>query len=104
MEAIMQGRPQLFRSSKQISVLVSGDDYRALAVLLERARVERPGYSFGDLLRAFIRQRLDQEEDLKPARKLNPTQDRVQRLHAIARAAVRLAHELDSKKGQGQAA
>jgi len=96
----MQGRPQLFRSSKQISVLVSGDDYRALTVLLERARVERPGYSYGDLLRAFIRQRLDQEEDLKPVRKLSPMQDRIRRLHAIARSAVRLAHELDKQKGQ----
>jgi hypothetical protein len=95
----MQGRPQLFRSSKQISVLVSGEDYRALTVLLDRARVERPGYSYGDLLREFIRRCLDQEQDLKPVRKLNPMQDRIRRLHAISRAAARLAQELD-KKGQ----
>lgn len=96
----MQGRPQLFRSSRQISVLVSTDDYRALTVLLERARLEqRPGYSYGDLLRGFIRRCLD-EEDLTPARKLNPTQDRVRRLHAIAQAAKNLAHELDPKRGQ----
>jgi hypothetical protein len=102
MEAIMQGRPQLFRSSKQISVLVSGEDYRALTLLMERARVERPGYSYGDVLRDCIRRCLA-EEDLKPVRKLSPMQDRIRRLHAIARSAVRLAHELD-KKGQGQAA
>lgn len=94
----MQGRPQLFRSSKQISVLVSGEDYRALSILLERARVERPGYSYGDLLRGFIRRCLDQE-NVQPDRKLNPMQDRIRRLHAIARSAVALARELD-KKGQ----
>jgi len=93
----MQGRPQLFRSSKQISVLVSGEDYRALTVLLERARVERPGYSYGDLLRGFIARCLQQEEDLKPTRKPNPVQDRIRRLHAIARQATSLAHELDKK-------
>lgn len=96
----MQGRPQLFRSSRQLSVLVSGDDYKALTVLVERARVERPGYSYGDLLRAFIRRCLDQEEDLAPARKLNPNQDRIRRLHALGRAAHQLAQELDSRKGQ----
>jgi hypothetical protein len=99
----MQGRPQLFRSSKQISVLVSGDDYRALTVLLERARVERPGYSYGDLLRTFITRCLAQEEDLKPVRKLSPQQDRIRRLHALARVATRIAHELD-KKAKGEAA
>ena len=97
----MRGRPQLFRSSKQISVLVSGDDYKALTVLLERARVERPGCSYGDLLRAFIRQSLDRERDLKPLPKLKPLEDRIRRLHAIARQATMLAHELDRK---GQAA
>jgi hypothetical protein len=96
----MQGRPQLFKSSKQISVLVSAEDYRALTVLLEKARVERPGYSYGDLLRGFIRRSLEQEADLKPIRKLSPLQDRIRRLHAIARSAIRLAHELDAKKGQ----
>ena len=96
----MQGRPQLFRSSKQISVLVSGEDYRALTVLLERARVERPGYSYGDLLRGFIRHCLDKEQDLKPGPKLSPLQDRIRRLHGIARSAVRLAHELEKKNGQ----
>lgn len=99
---IMQGRPQLFSSSKQISVLVSGDDYKALSALLDRARVERPGYSYGDLLRTFIHRCLDQEDPdlLKRARKLGATQDRIRRLHAIARSATTLAHELDAKKGQ----
>jgi hypothetical protein len=99
----MQGRPQLFRSSKQISVLVSGEDYRALTVLLERARVQRPGYSYGDLLRTFIRRCLE-EEDLKPMPKLNPMQDRIRRLHAMARQATDLAHELENKSKKGQAA
>lgn len=100
----MQGRPQLFTTSKQISVLVSGEDYRALTVLLERARVERPGYSYGDLLRTFIHRCLDQEDPdlLKPSRRrLSAAQDRIRRLHAIARSATNLAHELD---GKGQAA
>lgn len=96
----MQGRPQLFRNSKQISVLVSGEDYRALTVLLERERVGRPGYSYGDLLRSFIDRCLSQEEDLRSSRKLNPMQDRIRRLHALARLATNLAHELDGKKGQ----
>jgi hypothetical protein len=96
----MQGRPQLFRSSKQLSVLVSGEDYRALTVLLEKARVERPGYSYGDLLRTFIARCLEQEEDLKPIRKLSAQQDRIRRLHALARIATKIAQELDSKKGQ----
>jgi hypothetical protein len=100
----MQGRPQLFRSSKQISVLVSGEDYRALTVLMERARVERPGYSYGDVLRSFIRRCLDQEKDLKPIRKLNPMQDRIRRLHAMSRQATDLAHELESVVRKGQAA
>jgi hypothetical protein len=66
------------------------------ARLVEKARVARPGYSFGDLLRTFIRKCLE-AEDTKPLRKLNPSQDRIRRLHAIARSAARLAHELDRK-------
>ncbi|PWT79185.1 MAG: hypothetical protein C5B60_00100 [Chloroflexi bacterium] len=93
----MQGRPQLFRSSKQITVLVSGEDYRALTALLEREQIARPGYSYGDLLRSFIGRCLAEEQDLTPVRKLNPTQDRIRRLHAMARQATSLAHELDGK-------
>ena len=94
----MQGRPQLFPHSKQISVLVSSDDYKVLGGLVEKARVARPGYSFGDLLRDFIRRVLDQEPDLsKPLKKLPPGKDRIRRLYAIARQAQRLARELDKK-------
>lgn len=94
----MQGRPQLFGNSRQISVLVSSDDYKLLSNMVEQARVERPGFSFGDLLRTFIRQALDQDpETSKRLRKLPPAQDRIRRLHAIARSAVSLAHELDKR-------
>lgn len=92
----MRGRPQLFPNSRQISVLVSEDDYKVLSQLLEKARIARPGYSFGDLLRGFIRKCLA-GEDVKPLRKLPPSQDRVRRLHAIARTAQRLARELAKK-------
>lgn len=91
----MQGRPQLFKDSRQLSVLVSVDDYRALSQMLEKARVARPGYSFGDLLRGFIRKCLT-GEDVKLT-KLSPAQDRIRRLHAISRSARALAHELDKK-------
>lgn len=95
----MQGRPQLFENSRQISVLVSANDYKLLNNLVEKARIERPGYSFGDLLRAFIRRELDQDPEIsKRLSKLSPAQDRVRRLHAIARSAVSLAHELDGKR------
>jgi len=93
---IMQGRPQLFPDSRQISVLVSADDYKILDGLVQKERVSRPGFSFGDLLRRFIRQCLA-DEDVKPLRKLPPSQDRVRRLHAIARSAQSLAHELERK-------
>ena len=92
----MQGRPQLFPNSRQISVLVSADDYTTLERLVTKARVERPGFSFGDLLRGFIRKGLA-GEDLKPLPKLPASQDRVRRLHAIARSAHRLAHELEKR-------
>lgn len=92
----MQGRPQLFPDSKQISVLVSADEYKILNGLVTKARLERPGFSFGDLLRGFIRKCLA-DEDIKPLPKFAASQDRIRRLHAIARAAQRLAHELDRK-------
>lgn len=93
----MQGRPQLFENSRQISVLVSTDDYEILSGIVEKARVARPGYSFGDLLRGYIHKCLA-DEDVKPLRKLSPARDRVRRLHAIARSAAKLARELDSKR------
>lgn len=94
----MQGRPQLYASSKQISVLVSAAEYQLLSNLVAKQRIERPGYSFGDLLRTFIHRCLDQEPEVsKRLPKLPASQDRVRRLHAIARSAVSLAHELDKR-------
>ena len=94
----MQGRPQLFPDSRQISVLVSADDYQLLSNLVEHARVGRPGYSFGDLLRTMIRRCLAEEPDVaRRLRKLPPAADRVRRLHAIARSAAELARELERK-------
>jgi len=92
----MQGRPQLFSNSRQISVLVSTEDYRILDGLVQKERVERPGYSFGDLLRGFIQKCLA-EGDTKPLKKVPPAKDRIRRLHAIARSATSLAHELDRR-------
>lgn len=92
----MQGRPQLFPKSRQISVLVSADDHKILTQLVEKARVARPGYSLGDLLRGFVRNALE-ASDVKPLAKLSPVKDRVRRLHAMAQTARDLAHELDRK-------
>lgn len=94
----MQGRPQLFPASRQISVLVSAEDHKLLSNLVEKARVARPGYSYGDLLRAFIRQGLTQDPEVsKRLRKVSPAQDRIRRLHALARTAEDIAHELQKK-------
>jgi hypothetical protein len=93
---MQQGRPQLFARSRQISVLVSADEYQALDHLVQKQRVGRPGYTFGDLLRSFIRESL-QKEDTQPLPKLPPAKDRIRRLHAIARSAVSLAHELEKR-------
>jgi len=93
----MQGRPKLHKESKQISVLVSLEEYKSLDQLVQKARVERPGFSFGDLLRGYVRKCLAQE-DTKPLTKLSPRQDQVRRLHAMARSARRMARELEAKK------
>jgi len=92
----MQGRPQLFAKSRQISVLVSADDYHILDGLVQKERVARPGFSFGDLLRDYIRDAL-KREDTRPLPKLSRGKDQIRRLHAIARSAITLAHELEKK-------
>jgi hypothetical protein len=95
----MQGRPQLFPGGRQISVLVAPEDYQALTRIVEERRRERPGYSFGDLLRVYIRRALDQEPRTGRRPKLDITQERRRRLHVIARIATRLAREMGSKPG-----
>lgn len=94
----MQGRPQLFPSGHQISVLVSEEDYRSLAALVEKARVERPGFSFGDLLRSYIRRCLADEPRRFRSRSGNPKEDSVRRLHEAARTVQRIAREMGKGK------
>lgn len=92
----MRGRPKISPKSRQVNVLIPEDAYQAMANLVEHARVMRPGYSIGDLMREFIDCRLEQlAENCQRPCKLPVGQDRVRRLHAIARAAVTLAHELE---------
>jgi hypothetical protein len=93
----MRGRPQLFPSGRQISVLVSAEDYRNLAALVERAQVDRPGFSFGDLLRSYIRRGLAEEPRQFRPRTVDPKEDTVRHLYAIARTAYRIARELGHK-------
>lgn len=93
----MQGRPQLFPDGHQISVLVSAEDYQALAGLVQKNRIGRPGFSFGDLLRSYIRRCLAEEPRRRRLVSEDPESNRVRRLHAIARSAHQLAKELESK-------
>lgn len=98
---MQHGRPQLFPDGRQISVLVSGDDYQILTGLVNQERLERPGFSFGDLLRGYIREALDK----RPRRRFrnhssDPKDDRIRRLHFIARSARRLAQEEEQMAGR----
>jgi hypothetical protein len=93
----MRGRPQLFSSGRQISVLVSVEDYRSLAALVERAQIEMPGFSFGDLVRGYIRRCLATEPRQYRSRTVDPREDTVRHLYAIARTAQRIARELGHK-------
>lgn len=94
----MQGRPQLFPSSHQISVLVSAEDYRNLTALVQKARTEKPGYSFGDLLRSYIRRCLAEEPRRFRSHTADPKKDVVRELHAMARSAQRIAREMGKRK------
>lgn len=80
--------------SRQISVQVSGDDYRILERLVKEARTTQPGYSFGDLLREFIHECLA-GKNVKPPDELSAAEERVRRLRAIALSVRHLARELE---------
>lgn len=88
----MQGRPPLFEEKHQLSVLMNAAEYRAMQELVESKRQEEPGYSLGDLMRRYVAQGLAEEMAL-PKSHRDPKQDRVRRLHAIARLARALALE-----------
>jgi hypothetical protein len=53
------GRPKLFAAKRQLNVLVSLEDYRALKGIVATERMERPPYSMGELLRTLIRSGLE---------------------------------------------
>lgn len=92
------GRPQLFPQGKQVSVLVSAEDYRALAELVEAARAERADYCLGDLLRGYIRRGLDGDApERRQPKPLDPRETHVRQLHALARSAKRIALELQGE-------
>jgi DUF1365 family protein len=57
-----RGRPRILASRRQLNVLVSLEDYRALKSIVATERLERPPYSMGELLRRFIRHGLAQEK------------------------------------------
>lgn len=90
----MQGRPQLFTGGRQLSVLVSPEDYQALNRLVEERRRELPGYSFSDELRTAVRQYLDEQPRVARRSKPDPEQDRKRQLHAAARIITRIAREM----------
>jgi hypothetical protein len=95
----MQGRPPLYAESRQISVLVSAEDYNQLAELVERGRIEqRPGFSFGDVLRQFIHRGLKESPRRRRGPLDDPKENTVRRLHAIARTAQKLAREIEAKE------
>lgn len=89
----MQGRPQLFTGGRQLSVLVSPDDYQALTRLVEERRRELPGYSYSDELRLAVRRYLDEQPRIMRRPKPDVHEDRKRQLHTIARIATRLARE-----------
>ena len=107
MDEERRGRPSLASESKQVSVLISAEDHRALTEAVEQARLEYPGFSYGDLLRSYIRRCLDQRpQRVKQrareefAQSADPQVNRVRRLHAIARSATSLARELDQAEAK----
>jgi len=90
------GRPLLFRDSRQMSVLVSGDEYRRIVALVEQARAENKNFSIGDLLRSYIERGLAGEGKASKRRCApNPKLTPARRLHAISRSVQELARELE---------
>jgi hypothetical protein len=64
------------------------------------ARLERPNYCFGDLLRGYIRRCLGEDEP-EPARRKreasrDPKEMHVHQLRALARRARRIAKEIEA--------
>lgn len=86
------GRPQRFPHGRQVSVLVSIDDYRVLRETVDRARVDQPEYTMGDLMRDYIRRCLKQARRV-PAGP-DPGDSPVRRLKTIEHQARRLRLEL----------
>lgn len=87
----MAGRPLQFPKGKQIGVLVSEDDYRMLHEIVKEKRRLRPDYSFGELVRGYIRQCLGERAPSPP---LPPPTPALQ-VHALARRMHRIAVELE---------
>jgi len=78
---------------------VSAEDYKLMTKLVEEARLDRPTFGYGDLLRGYIEKGLEDEQ--VPERiKRNPQQNRVRRLHFIARQARALALELEAQQAK----
>lgn len=100
----MRGRPRLFPETRQISVLISDEDYQRLVAVVERARVEKPGFGMGDLLRSYIRRGMAKEEEQFHSHAADPKEDIVRQLHAIARTAQRIARELEKAQSPKSAA
>jgi hypothetical protein len=71
--------------------LGSGEDYRTLAALVEKAQLERPGFSFADpqLYPALPRPR----REASVRNPSTPKRNTCARLHALARRGHRIAHE-----------
>lgn len=91
-----RGRPRVANGkSRQVSVLVPEDEYRLLEQLVQSARVSRPGFTMGDLLRDFVRTCLSEIGE-NPLPDLSPRESRVRRLHALSRGLTALARELET--------
>lgn len=93
----MAGRPELFPDGRQVCVLLSRADYEALSTLVDKARVERPGFSFGELVRRYIRRGLAEDKPFRAKAAADPSQDGLRRLQAIARSATLLARDMKRK-------
>jgi len=101
----VQGRPPLYAHDRQVSVLISDADHRALLNLVEYKRTAEPDFTLPDLLRTFIERGLLLEGKPGKARPVSPRADRVRRLHAIARQATDLAREVaETSKRDGKVA
>jgi hypothetical protein len=78
---------------KQVSVLLSAEDYRIISQLVGQERVGHPEYSVGDLLRRYIRRGLKDDAPGVKSAPIDPRLARRRQLHSIVRIARRLARE-----------